>query len=312
MSDFRFQLTGYTPANRDAEVTLVEEVTGKEISRKPFLDGSLAVKNLNPGFYQVKVKHPNLINPIWTNRVRLFPQPRPTVITIPVPEDIFSDTPIRDIPDANLGPVQQTVSSALGAINPIGAKVPGEVIRSSDWNTLVGAMGDLAKAVLELTSLVSPKGHEHPEIAEKIDEVQGNLLKFSEAYGQNLLQIQREIEALNMRKKIEGMYDLGQVPQADRGAVLERVDELAKNLQLSAPVWTAKLSGMAGLVLSQVNTIAATQDDPDQFVNNEGVQEVINFATQYHTSGVQTSAENELSIYRKTTSLAKKSKIFGV
>ena len=87
MSDFRFQLTGYTPANRDAEVTLVEEVTGKEISRKPFLDGSLAVKNLTPGFYQVKVKHPNLINPIWTNRVRLFPQPRPTVITIPVPED---------------------------------------------------------------------------------------------------------------------------------------------------------------------------------------------------------------------------------
>ncbi len=312
MSDFRFQLTGYTPANRDAEVTLVEEVTGKEISRKPFLDGSLAVKNLNPGFYQVKVKHPNLINPIWTNRVRLFQQPRPTVITIPVPADIFSDTPIRDIPDANLGPVQQTVSSALDAISPIGAKVSGEVIRSADWNTLVGAMSDLAKAVLELTNLVAPKGHDHPEIAEKIDEVQGNLLKFSEAYGQNLLQIQREIEALNMRKKIEGMYDLGQVPQADRTAVLERLDELAKNLQLTAPVWTAKLSGMAGLVLSQVNTIAATQDDPDQFINNDGVQEVISFATQYHTSGVQTSAENELNIYRKTTSLAKKSKIFGV
>ena len=312
MPDFHFQLTGFTPANRDAEVTLVEETTGKQISRKPFLDGSLNVKNLDAGFYQVAVKHPNVINPIWTNRIRLFPQPRPTIITVPVPEDIFTDTPIRDIPDAHLGPVQQTVSAALDAISPIGNKVSGEVIRSADWNTLVSAMSDLARAVLELTSLVSPKGHDHPEIAEKIDQVQSNLVTFSEAYGKNLLQIQREIEALNMRRKLEDMYNRGNVPETDRTAVLGRMDELASNLQLSAPIWTSKLSGVAGLVLTQINTIAASQDDPDQFINDAQVQEVIDFATQYHTSGVQTTAENELNIYRKTTSLAKTSKIFGV
>jgi hypothetical protein len=303
MPDFNFQLKGFTPANRDAEVTLVEEVTGKEIKRKPFLDGSLNLKNLNAGFYQVKVQHPNLINPIWTKRVRLFPQPRPTVITVPVPEDIFSDTPIRDIPDSDIGPVQQSVSAAADSLAPIGSKVSGEVIRSADWNTLVGAVSELAAAVLELTHLVSPKGHDHPEIAEKIAEVQSNLLNFAESYGQNLLQLQREIETLNMRRKIEDVYNLGKVPEAERTAVLERVDELAGNLQLPAPVWTSKLANMGGLVLSQVNTIATNQDDPDEFINNNQVKEVVNFATQYHTSGVQTTAESELNIYRKTNAV---------
>lgn len=309
MPDFNFQLKGFTPANRDAEVTLVEEVTGKEIKRKPFLDGSLNLKNLNAGFYQVKVQHPNLINPIWTKRVRLFPQPRPTVITVPVPEDIFSDTLIRDIPDSNLGPVQQSVSAAADSLAPIGTKVSGEVIRSADWNTLVGAVTELAAAVLELTNLVSPKGHDHPEIAEKIAEVQSNLLNFAESYGQNLLQLQREIEALNMRRKVEEVYNLGKVPEAERAPVLERFDELAANLQLPAPVWTSKLANVGGLVLSQVNTIATNQDDPDKFINNKQVKEVVNFATQYHTSGVQTTAESELNIYRKTNAVKLTSKL---
>ena len=310
MPSFNFQLKGFTPANRDAEITLVEEVTGKQIKRKPFLDGSLSLKNLNAGFYQVKVQHPNLINPIFTKRVRLFPQPRPTVITVPVPEDIFSDTPIRDIPDKDVGPVQQSVSAVADSLAPIGEKVSGEVIRSADWNTLVGAVSDLAAAVLELTSLVSPKGHDHPEIAEKIAEVQNNLLNFAESYGQNLLQLQREIEALNMRRKIEDVYNLGKVPEAERAPVLERVDELTKNLQLPAPVWTSKLANVGGLVLSQMNTIATNQDDPDEFINNDQVKEVVNFATQYHTSGVQTTAESELNIYRKTNAVKLTSK-FG-
>ncbi len=309
MPSFNFQLKGFTPANRDAEITLVEEVSGKTIKRKPFLDGSLNLKNLNAGFYQVKVQHPNLINPIWTKRVRLFPQPRPTVITVPVPEDIFSDTPIRDIPDSDIGPVQQSVSAAVDSLTPIGNKVSGEVIRSADWNTLVGAVTELATALLELTHLVSPRGHDHPEIAEKIAEVQTNLVNFAESYGQNLLQLQREIEALNMRRKIEEIYNLGKVPEAERAPVLDRIDELTANLQLPSPVWTSKLANVGGLVLSQVNTIATNQDDPDEFINNKQVKEVVNFATQYHISGMQTTAESELNIYRKTNAVKLTSKL---
>ncbi|PCK07954.1 MAG: hypothetical protein COA42_11755 [Alteromonadaceae bacterium] len=311
MPDFRFQLNGYKAANRDAEITLVEEISGTQIKRKPFLDGSLNIKNLKAGFYQIKVKHPNLIHPIFTNRVRLFPQKNPTVITVPVPEDIFSDTPIRDIPDADLGPVQQSVNAAMDSLSPIGDKVAGEVVRSSDWNILVGAVRDFGSALQEITNLVAVRGHDHPEIAEKIDQVQGNFINFSEAYGKSLLQIQREIEALNMRRSIEGMYDRGQVPEPERKDLLDRIDELANNLELSTPVWTKKLANAAGLLLSQVNTIASNQDDPDIFINDEQVQQVLAFATQYHNSGSQSSPESELNIYRKTNSLAKSSKFFG-
>ena len=62
--------------------------------------------------WDVKVTHPNVISPIYTGKVRVFPQPRPTFLPIPIPEVVFRDTPIRDIPDANLAPVQQAVTCA--------------------------------------------------------------------------------------------------------------------------------------------------------------------------------------------------------
>lgn len=309
MADFRLQLTGFAAANRDAQVTMVEETTGKEINRKPFLDGSLMVRSLDPGFYQVKLTHPNLINPIFAQRIRLFPSPKPTLVTIPVPADLFTDAPIRDIPDADLGPVQQTLSTTRSQIAPIGNKVAGEVIRSSDWNTLVGAVSDLTGAVLDLTKLVAPRGHDHPEIAEKIAEVQKNILTFAEAYGNSLLQLQREIESNNMRRKLNDMFDLGQVPDAQRKPVLDKVDELSGNLQLATPVWTSKLSSMAGLALTKVNDVATSQPDPDTFFNDKRVQEVVNLATQYHQAGVQSTSEGEINIYRRTTGVAKTSKL---
>ncbi len=125
---FNFQLQGYQPAFRDATISLVHEATGQTFERKAFLDGSLVVRDLDPGFYQVSVRHPNLINVIDQRRVRLFPQPAPTKIFVPVPADIFRDTPIRDIPDADLAPVQQTAASVNATVSPIGSKQPGEAI----------------------------------------------------------------------------------------------------------------------------------------------------------------------------------------
>jgi hypothetical protein len=311
MPDFKFQLQGFTPANRDATVVIVEEKTGKTLERKPFLDGSLLLRKLDPGFYQIKVTHPNLINPIWQNRIRLFPQPLPTNVTIPVPEDIFTDTPIRDIPDADLGPIQQSVASVRDQVAPIGNKIAGEVIKSSDWNILVGAVSDLAGTVLELTNLVSPKGHDHPEIAEKIAEVQKNLLKFSEAYGQALLQLQREIETSNMRRKLDDLFNLGKVSPSKREDALGKLDDLNANRQASASVFTKKLSALGGQVLSQVTEIASKQDDPDAFYADPVVQEVMGFASQYHLSGVQNTPEGEMGIYQKTNAKAKSLKLGG-
>ncbi len=42
------KLLGHAPANRDAQVRRRNESTGEEITRKPFLDGSLVVRDIDP------------------------------------------------------------------------------------------------------------------------------------------------------------------------------------------------------------------------------------------------------------------------
>jgi hypothetical protein len=61
---FQIQLQGFVPAYRDAVVKLTNESTGQVVERKAFLDGSLAVRDLDPGMYEIEVNHPNLNLPI--------------------------------------------------------------------------------------------------------------------------------------------------------------------------------------------------------------------------------------------------------
>src|SRR5688572_18032692 len=136
-ASFNIQLQGFPAANRDAVVSLVSEATGQRIERKPFLDGSLLVRDLNPGFYELEVRHPNLISAIDKRRIRLFPQVPPTKVTVLVPPDLFRDTPIRDIPDIDLTPIRQAASAAKDSLTPLAGKIAGEAIKASDWNTLV-------------------------------------------------------------------------------------------------------------------------------------------------------------------------------
>src|SRR3712207_624736 len=108
---FDIRLEGFAAANREAEVQLVNQATGQTVRRHPFLDGSLLVRDLDPGPWELTVTHPNLINPIDRRIVRLFPQLVPTRVPVLVPPDLFRDSPIRDIPDADLAPVQQTAAA---------------------------------------------------------------------------------------------------------------------------------------------------------------------------------------------------------
>ena len=226
---FNFQLTGFPAANRDAEVTLTNTATGQTLKRSPFLDGSLVVRDLDPGLWEAKVTHPNLIQPIFTQKLRLFPQITPTLVPVRIPDVLFQDRPIRDIPDANLGPVQQAVTAARDSLTPVLGKAPGEAIRAGDWNTLASAVRDIADNVLQLTNLVSPRGHDHPEIADKIAEVQQNMRNFSEAFGKSLLELRRELEAEHFRRVLTGVLDEAQAPQATRDDLLGRVGRLERN-----------------------------------------------------------------------------------
>ncbi|MGE0824804.1 MAG: hypothetical protein AB7P18_22130 [Candidatus Binatia bacterium] len=306
---FNIQLQGFPAANRDAIVKLTNQATGAVIERQPFLDGSLLVRDLDPGQYEVEVRHPNVITAIDRRRIRLFPQPTPTVIHIPVPADLFRDSPIRDIPDANLAPVQQTMTSVRDAVSPLAGKAPGEVIRASDWNALVGAVRDMASAVLELTQLVAPQGHDHPEIADKISEVQENIRRFAEAFGRSLVELRREIETENLRRIITGVLDQAQAPQATRTDILTRLDDLADRTQSEPPVFTQKLSATGSRVLSLVNELAITQDDPDAFLGSQNVTVLTTIAQQYAQTGATTQVDKEMQLYQRTGSVSGGQKI---
>jgi len=298
-SAIQLNLTGFTAAARDATVKLVNRATGAAIERKPFLDGTLLVRDIDPGEYEVEVRHPNLVQAITRQQIRIFNQPRPTVITIPVPKDLFVDNPIRDIPDADLGPVQQATTAARDQVMPLMGKSPGEVIKASDWNTLVGVVSDLASAVLELTNLVAPRGHDHPEIAEKIGEVQENLRRFAEAYGQSLLEIRRELEAQKLNSKAESALVGVNLEPAVRDNLRARFTELIDAVQSPTPVFTDKLARTARTVQETVQVAAS--NDP-RVLESAEVQQLMQVAEYYTTAGRQLKGEAELNTYRAATS----------
>ena len=298
-SAINMQLQGFPAANRDAEITLVNTATNQTIKRNPFLDGSLMVRDVDPGVWDVKVTHPNVIAPVYTGKIRVFPQPTPTFVPIPIPEVVFRDTPIRDIPDANLAPVQQAVQHAADSLAPIAAKAPGEVIRASDWNVLAGAVKDLADNVLQLSRLVSPRGHDHPEIAEKIAEVQDNVRRFSEAFGRSLLEFRRELEAEFLRQRLAGALDDLGAPPSTRDDLLGRVTNLKGALQAEPTVFTAQLANTGNRVLNTMAELQAAQPERPATANVQIVQQVMQ---QYITSGAVTSADAELKIYNRTGS----------
>ncbi|CAN7556171.1 MULTISPECIES: hypothetical protein [unclassified Variovorax] len=294
---FNFQLTGFPAANRDAEVTLTNTATGQTLKRSPFLDGSLVVRDLDPGLWEAKVTHPNLIQPLFTQKLRLFPQITPTLVPVRIPDVLFQDRPIRDVPDANLGPVQQAVTAARDSLTPVLGKAPGEAIRAGDWNTLASAVRDIADNVLQLTNLVSPRGHDHPEIADKIAEVQQNMRNFSEAFGKSLLELRRELEAEHFRRVLTGVLDEAQAPQATRDDLLGRVGRLSETLQADTAVFTSQLNNTGSRVLGAVADMVAA--NPALGASAQ-VQKMQAIAQQYTVSGTTTTADNELKIYNRT------------
>jgi hypothetical protein len=295
------QLSGFPAANRDATVTLTNAATGQTITRSPFLDGSLVVRDLDPGLWQMKVTHPNLVTPIYQQPIRVFPQLPPTFVPVPIPPAVFQDTPIATVPEANLGPVQQALTSIRDSIGPVQGKAPGEVIRAADWNVLAAAVRDLAANVLQLTNLISPVGHTHPEIAAKIEQVQTNLTDFAQAFGQALLQVEREFETVNLRQNLTAALDQAQASQATRDELLGRVDTLSESIQADPSAFTTQLSNTGNRVLTSMASLITANPD---LANNPSVQKTQQIATQYATSGTASTASAELNIYKRTTSVS--------
>lgn len=311
-SSLNIKLQNYPPANRDAMVTLTNPATGQTLNRKPFLDGTLLVRDLDPGQWEIAVHHPNVIAPLYTGLVTTLPIPMPTFVPVPLRPSDFRDTPIKDVRDADLGPVQQSVTAARTAASAVGGKAPGEAIRAADWNQLVTVVSDLAGAVLELTSLVSPRGHDHPEIATKIDEVQGNLRRFISSFGNSVIDLRRDVESQNLHRVATKVMDAGGVVGIERERILERVTDLSRGRQSSTLEYSHKLANTGIVLAGEVQKIATAQGtEADAFLNNEDVKNLIGITAAFASGGGAITAEQELDTYRQTGVVQGTSKMRG-
>jgi hypothetical protein len=305
MASFKFQLQGFSPAFQDASIKLINTGTGAAIERKPFLDGSLVVPELDPGQYEMEVRHPNLVLPIDRRRIKLFPQIPPTYVPVTIDPVLFKDSPIRDVPDVDLTPVQQTAQGVQDRLARVGGKLPGEAIKSADWNALVSALSELAGAVLDLTRRVTPIGHNHPEIAEKIDEVEDNLRNFSESFGRSLLAMQRKLEADNLHAIATDAF--AGTPSIIADKVFTRIAELPAVNQSDPRVFSKRLATTGAAILNAVSEAAsAAGTDAEAFLAKPEVKAIQEAASNYVSAGVADAAHVEMLTYQRNFKLWKK------
>jgi hypothetical protein len=207
MQALRLNILGFPAVNRDLTVDLTDPSTGEVVrTGRPFLDGTLNIAQLPPGVYEIAISHPNLALPVLRQPIRVLPV-GDTQVSLLIDPSRFRNTPIADIPDANLGPVRDATTSVQQTVQPLTAKRPGEAITSADWNTLASGVASLAEAVTQLTRLVSPVGHNHPELEDKINEIQGNFTTLLDTVTTAMTELQRQIQAERVRKQAGDLFD---------------------------------------------------------------------------------------------------------
>jgi hypothetical protein len=110
--------------------------------------------------------------------------------------------------------VRDTSSSVAETVLPLTHKRPGEAIRAEDFNQMASSIRDLALAVVELTRLVSPLGHNHPELETKFDEVTGNFQQLLNTVSTAMAELQRQIQAQRVRTQVESVLDTAAIDRA--------------------------------------------------------------------------------------------------
>jgi hypothetical protein len=180
-------------------------------------------------------------------------------------------------------------------VQPIAVKQPGEAILAADWNVMAAAIIDLSSAVGDLTQLVSPRGHNHPEIAAKIEEVQGNIRLFADAFGKTVLEIRRQFELDALRIEISDVTQLNN--DAD---VTSRVSELEASVQKDTPSYTQLLANFGVFLSKKIAAIGAGAGG-QAFLAAVATQRVLARAHAYANAGVQTQPDKELGTYQQST-----------
>jgi hypothetical protein len=302
MNNLTMSILGFPAVNRDLSVEIREPLTQQVIRTvKPFLDGTVRVPQITPGSYEISVKHPNLNLPVLTRPIRILPI-GDTSVSIVIDPSKFRNTPIEDIPDANLEPVRALSDSVAESVTSLAEKRPGEAILAEDWNRMASSIRDLAGAVSQLTRLVAPQGHDHPEFVRKFDELSENFETLLDTLSKTLTDLQRQIQTQRLRRHIEGVLDRAGINPADaRGQEFLGIVNNLEAKVTATPTEFGRDVRLAGVQLStKLEQLIQQRVDDPEFSTSDPVR-TLGEAVDLAKTQRSTTYDSELVHLRRET-----------
>lgn len=301
MNDLTLNIMGFSAVNKDLKVELRDPATDTLVKEaRPFLDGTVKVPKMIPGRYELRVRHPNLTLPVVRRPIRVLPV-GPTKVSVLIDPSKFRDTPIEDIPEANLAPVRQLTEDIAEDMVQLSTKQPGEAIKAQDWNDLAKAVGGLAEALGELTRLVSPTGHDHPELINKFDEVTNNFSTLLETLSAAMTELQRQIQSMRFRRVVNDVLDdAGVDSESNQGReFLDLVDRLETDAVRSPTTFSRTARNVGVQLGTKLEALIEENVARPEFVESEPVKN-LSKSVDLLRSQRTTSYKNELAHHRKT------------
>jgi hypothetical protein len=273
MNNLTLDIQGFAAVNRDLVVELRDPISNTLVKQaKPFLDGTTQISQVPPGSYEITVLHPNLTLPVLRRPIRVLPV-GDTRVTVLIDPSKFRNMPIEDIPDANLDPVRARADSVAETVLPLGSKMPGEAIRADDWNTVVSSLRDLALAVSELTRLVTPVGHNHPELEKKIDEITQNFDSLVTTLSAAMAELQRQIQAGRLHQQVSDVLDAAGVADASRRKeIFDTVGELEQSTTTDPSTFARKAREVGVVLATQLDKIKEDKASDPAFLASDAVK----------------------------------------
>jgi len=301
MADLNVSILGFPAVNRDLTVELRDPTVGTVVkTAQPFLDGTVRLGQLTAGAYELTVSHPNLTLPVLRRPIRVLPT-GDTRISVLIDPSRFRNTPITDIPDANLGPVRDSAQTVAETVLPLAQKQPGEAITAADWNVMASSIRDLAVAVTELTRLVTPVGHNHPELETKLEEVGGNFGTLLETLSAAFIELQRQIQTERFRQQVEDVLSLGTIDRT-AGPGKELLDAVGRmrTTVTDSPTQFGRVARTTGVELAtKLEQILDDRAGDDVFVNSTQVRQ-LSETVDLLKAQRSTTYSAELEHHRKT------------
>ncbi len=276
MSNLTMSILGFPVVNRDLTVEVRDAVTQNVVKTvQPFMDGTVRIPQIDPGAYEITIRHPNLTLPVLQRPVRVLPS-GDTQVSVLIDPSKFRNTPIEDIPEANLTPIGDIAASVGETMAPIGNKQAGEAILAQDWNQFAGGLRDLSGAVQELTKVVSPVGHDHPEFVKKFDEITTNFQTLLDTLSSAFAELQRQIQTMRLRTHVTDVLDAAGVdPKSTAGKeMLGIVDQLDTQVTASPSAFARELRSAAVQLDTKLSDLVVANQNKPEFTNSAAVQQL--------------------------------------